>query len=280
MAELYKQNYRHIKYLHSLTEKPDPKLFERHCHDEFEILYVIKGSGTYMVEGAEYPLRPRTLLLTRPYEFHYVCPKTDEVYERWVINFNLSAAVGASAYLPMLQNRGAAGCGVYFPEGSIAGVIDSVFEELDASCGLFEEKAVGEALFYSNMSRLLIHLSLARSAEVGMDGETPVMRVIRYINDNLSDELSLDELARRFFVSKYYLCHMFRKATGVSVLGYINTKRIAMARRLLAAGESATAVAYRVGFGNYSSFYRAFCKQVGHAPVRRHEARKTEEDKK
>ena len=50
---------------------------------------------------------------------------------------------------------------------------------------------------------------------------------------------------------------------------YITSKRIGMAQRLLQAGEPATEVAYQVGFHNYSSFYRAYCKQVGEPPSHR-----------
>jgi AraC-like DNA-binding protein len=94
-----------------------------------------------------------------------------------------------------------------------------------------------------------------------------VTRVIDHLNRNLTDELSLDALSQQFFVSKYYLCHAFRRQTGVSIFAYVNTKRIAMAQQLLANGEPATSVAYAVGYGTYSSFYRAFCKQTGHPPA-------------
>ena len=49
-----------------------------------------------MVEGVEYPLRPQTLLLTRPYEFHYVCPDAGTEYDRYVIT--VTAPVGSSVY--------------------------------------------------------------------------------------------------------------------------------------------------------------------------------------
>ena len=73
--------------------------------------------------------------------------------------------------------------------------------------------------------------------------------------------------AKRFFISKYYLCHLFRKHTGVTVLAYLNSKRIAMAHHLISKGEPPTEVAYRVGFQDYSTFYRAYKKETGQAPT-------------
>jgi AraC-like DNA-binding protein len=74
-------------------------------------------------------------------------------------------------------------------------------------------------------------------------------------------------LAKRFFVSKYYLCRAFKRHNGISVHGYVNQKRVMYAKQLIEAGETASGAAYRVGFGDYSAFYRAYVKQLGVAPT-------------
>ena len=104
-------------------------------------------------------------------------------------------------------------------------------------------------------------------------------RVIRYINENIDKNVSLDRLARRFFVSKYHLCRIFHKQTGASIFTYYNTKRMALAQQMINSGESATAVALRLGFRDYSTFYRTFRKQTGHSPVRKIPQKELEEAK-
>jgi AraC-like DNA-binding protein len=74
------------------------------------------------------------------------------------------------------------------------------------------------------------------------------------------------QLAKRFFVSKYYLCRAFKKHNGISVHGYVNQKRVMYAKQLIESGETASSAAYRVGFGDYSAFYRAYVKIVGRSP--------------
>ena len=69
-------------------------------------------------------------------------------------------------------------------------------------------------------------------------------------------------------MSKFYLCRAFKEYAGISLFSYITAKRIVMADQLIERGEPATDVAYKVGFGSYSSFYRAYVKQNGHPPVR------------
>ena len=120
----------------------------------------------------------------------------------------------------------------------------------------------------SLLTQLLLILSLEDSI-TSEGGEDDLMhKVMSYVNRHLFDELSLDKISQRFFVSKYYLCRAFKEYAGISLFSYIASKRIVMADQLIERGEPATDVAYKVGFGSYSSFYRAYVKQNGHPPVR------------
>ena len=91
-------------------------------------------------------------------------------------------------------------------------------------------------------------------------------RVIFYVNDNLTEDLSLDKIARHLFVTKHYLCRAFKAQTGLSVHSYITKKRMILASSMIASGELPSQVAYSVGFGDYSTFYRAYVKYNGCAP--------------
>jgi AraC-like DNA-binding protein len=164
--------------------------------------------------------------------------------------------------------------GLYFPAEVLHNSLNGIFCNLDAARTLFEgaghRQAKEGAMMQADLLRILLLLSLSEPKEAVGEVGNIIPRVIEYLNDHLEREISLDKLAQKFFVSKYYLCHAFRKHTGVSVFTYLSTKRIAMAEQLLAKGEPATSVAYQVGFQNYSSFYRSFCKLKGRAPVYSH----------
>jgi len=96
--------------------------------------------------------------------------------------------------------------------------------------------------------------------------ESFVFNVLQYINESYSEDLSLDLLAERFFVSKYHLSHSFRREVGVSVYRYIMLKRLLAAKELLQAGMPAGEVAYATGFGDYAGFWRAFKTEYGISP--------------
>ena len=117
------------------------------------------------------------------------------------------------------------------------------------------------------LSQLVLMLSMVGAADDGYDDTDLGARVVRYLNENGDRDISLDDLAKHFFVSKYHLCRAFKKHNGISVHGYINQKRVRHAKQLIEAGETASGAAYQVGFGDYSAFYRAYVKIIGKAPT-------------
>ena len=254
---------------HSFTQEPDPQRFERHCHRSYELLYVAKGRGRYIVEGSEYPMASHTLLLLRPNEYHYVCPEREHPYERYVINFRPQAPFFGEKMPRGLMGEGA---GIYFPAQSVSKAVRDAFENLQQLSLYPTENRVdpeseGAMLLRAALTQILLLLGAAHPEGAIAAEETLLTEVIGYINENLHHPLTLDELSHRFFVSKYYLCRAFRQYTGTTFLSYLTAKRIVFARQLIEQGMSATDVAYQVGFRDYSSFYRAYRKQTGHAPA-------------
>ena len=169
--------------------------------------------------------------------------------------------------------------GVYFSESRLDADVRRMMTVLEDDLALFEDSAnrntKERAMLQADLTRILLRLSLAEPEEAETGEDTLIPHVLEYLNLHLEQELSLDGLAQRFFVSKYYLCHAFHKHTGVSVFAYLNAKRIALAQKLLEDGEPAGTVADRVGFRNYSSFYRTFVKLTGHAPVHSREEKES-----
>ena len=90
--------------------------------------------------------------------------------------------------------------------------------------------------------------------------------IAAYIDTHLEEDLSLDRLAQEFYLSKYYISHLFPDSVGLSVHQYITKKRLAACAAAIQSGEKSTEVCLTYGFGDYSSFYRAFQKEYGMSP--------------
>jgi AraC-like DNA-binding protein len=87
-----------------------------------------------------------------------------------------------------------------------------------------------------------------------------------YIEEHMDEDLSLDTLAKHFFVSKYHIAHIFKDNIGISIHQYITKKRLSLCKDAISGKMNITDAYQKFGFGDYSSFYRAFKKEFGISP--------------
>ena len=155
--------------------------------------------------------------------------------------------------------------GCFYPPGSIINQAFSVFDRFEYAPSLAEnEKNLYLRIL---LSELLLLLSVSSGQNIVRHEDELSARVIKYINEYIDKKLSLDILAKKFFISKYYLCRAFKEYSGVSIHSYINHKRVIYAKQLIEEGETASGAAYKVGFCDYSAFYRAYVKIIGAPPT-------------
>ena len=240
-------------------------LNQSHCHDKYEILFIISGEGRYLLEGSSFNIIPGSLIFIRPFEYHSLALDPSKTYERFVINFSKSFLMDdVSEMLDDFLETDNVG-GRLYTSSALTEVFLSLFSRFSLASTM--EPARKKTFVKLLLSELVLLLTVSKSECLINDEEELGARVIKYLNENISRDLTLDHLAKRFFVSKYYLCRAFKNHNGISVHGYINQKRVMYAKQLIASGESASAAAYRVGFGDYTSFYRAYLKLIGKAPT-------------
>jgi AraC family transcriptional regulator len=94
-------------------------------------------------------------------------------------------------------------------------------------------------------------------------------RLAEYIEEHVSDDIPLADLAQLVQLSPYHLCRSFKRSFGIPPRKYHATRRIERAKQLLARRElSITTIALAVGFGETSTFTAAFHRLTGQAPSR------------
>jgi AraC-like DNA-binding protein len=96
--------------------------------------------------------------------------------------------------------------------------------------------------------------------------QASVLRIREILHDRVTDDISLDELAREVSLSRTYVVHAFRGAYGLSPFEYLMHLRVARARVLLAEGGRPIDVAHACGFCDQSHLNRWFRKTVGLTP--------------
>lgn len=117
--------------------------------------------------------------------------------------------------------------------------------------------------------------------EYAVTDETDLIeKIIAYIGEHYGEELNLDVIAKQFAISRYYLCHAFKRQTGTSVAKFITSRRIYMAKKMLKDSfATITDIGYECGFSDSAYFTKTFRRAEGISPgVYRSRMRKIAEE--
>ena len=245
--------------------QPNNDAFRLHNHDFYEIYMFTKGDSEYVVEGSTYTLEPGDIILIRRNEMHRVFHKSASEYARTVIE----------VYPAFFEENN---CTEYeFPFSNTEKEGNKISAELANKMGLTEafqrlktytDESGGQDTPVCRSAIIeILYLISKITAFMGDDSHDDLVKqILLYINNNFADTINLDQLADRFFVSKYHICKVFKSGTGHTVHSYITRKRITQVRDLRKQGKSISEADYLSGFGNYTSFYRAYLKEFGVPP--------------
>ena len=148
--------------------------------------------------------------------------------------------------------------------------IKNTLVQLEAACKSkeFGSNIMKETIFLQFMvyiNRFVIDEGSVENPE-GLSYDERIEEILKYINSNIGEELTLDKLAAKFYMNKYYIMHKFKEETGYTIHNYIIQKRLINANVLIKEGKSVIEACIQSGFYDYSSFVRAFKKQFGLSP--------------
>ncbi len=254
----------YIRASEHLSEKPDKDHFFMHMHDTYEIYSINAGNADYYVEGTCYPLQHGDIMVMRKSESHQIVLKDDSIYGRRVINFDLPFLKQIDpdgTLLSIFNDR---------PLGQLNHYPAAMFPQNNWQFFLKRINATEDpALRLSYLMALLGELSecfeVLKSMDQPQEPDT-VTSVIYYINQHITDKLSLSVLCDEFYLSKAHLNRIFKQSTGATVWNYIVTKRLLLSKELLSSGITPTDACTQCGFQDYTTFYRAYKKQFGVSP--------------
>jgi len=254
---------------HSVTEHPDPALFSLHTHQKCEVYYFISGKGIFHIEGTDYPLKPGCILIMNNTESHYIEIDPNSKYERLAIHFDkdfIRKIDLNNDLLAFFEDRDP-GQNNLLTKGSFDSTLYlSLINNMSKSIDTDPTQTI------TNFIALLSELKKAyiKNIETALvTKETLVNQIIKYILSNIENDLTLDDICDKFYICKSQLCILFKKTMGVTVWQFITLKRLTLAEEMLSAGFSPTETYSKCGFGDYSSFYRAYKKHFGTSPKRR-----------
>ena len=256
-----------LHFHYAFTHEINPQ-FVFHCHPMFEIYYFLSGQTCYLVEGKKYQLTPHSLLLLPPNCFHGAHVDGKEEYGRFSLHFSPNILHVENRHLLLSTfHQGKPELDIFYEDLEkydlfpfIQNVIDSAHmpeELLDTSLSIAIQALLARILFVSHCTKI------SHPQERLSDS---LSELIQYLNRSLTENITLDALSAKFFISKHHMNKLFRKATGTTIGEYVIYKRVTLAQNLIMEGASTAQAGLSAGFGDYSSFYRAYRRITGHSP--------------
>ncbi len=236
--------------------------FNMHIHERCELYYFIEGKASYIVEGNEYTLKRGDLLIMRPGEAHCARIISKGPYERYAVNFPIFIFDGVDPERRLMKpftdrllgrdNRYAE------PE------MEKMFKKM---CGAGDDDYGRYLLLYTSILEIMTKIGGEyRNRKPGGKVSSFSEKILAYVNEHICEEMQVGDIADHFYISSSQLGRIFKQATGAPPWEYITAKRLIRAGEMMSGGMSAGEAARECGFGDYSSFYRAYVKRYGRSP--------------
>lgn len=258
--------------------------FPAHWHDEFEIIKVQSGGGTFIIDSRQIQAHEGDIIFVNPRSIHEIVRHKDcemiidsILFDLHILESTVADACTIKYLAPMIN-------GIHFAPDIVRTKFSDyhVFDEnMTTIFQAYNDSIPGwEMAVKANLFWVIYHLyrcnlmtKLKRfSEEAESESVKPALDVIK---NAYAEELQIPQLAEKCGFSETYFMKLFKKATGMTCVDYINRVRLAQAAgHLLSSSSSIIDIALGVGYNNVSYFNRQFKAVYGVTPKEyRHTAR-------
>lgn len=245
----------------------------RHSHDYYEFYIFIDGDVSMEIRDKTIPLRTGDIVLIPPGVVHRGVVHTPDIpYRRFV--FWIS-----KEYCNRLSEES----------------VDYVWLMQEAEVNHHYVFRLGESDFHTIQSKIIRLLEETNTDRYGRDTMISLSvcdliltlnrrvyenkhqshnreendlfaQILSYLNSHISESLSLEDIGKVFYLSKYYISHLFKENLGISIHQYVIKKRLEYISGAILNGHNISTACEEYGFNDYASFYRAFLKEYGISP--------------
>ncbi|MEN6316463.1 MAG: AraC family transcriptional regulator [Clostridiaceae bacterium] len=267
-TSVYDNSYNGFFVEHLKFRSDTPLMKSRHYHDFFEIYYYLGDSMHYFVDNQDYELVKNDFLLIDKFSFHRTKYNFNSENERVLIEFHDDVFnwITDKSIAERIFNLFHTINLIRIEDNAQKAMIHSIM--LNLVDNFHSATHNGPYLAKLNLLELCLHMAditehqktrHTENATPLKKPESKVVDIIKYVNENYNAKITLDDLVDRFYVNKYYLCHVFKNETGLSIIDFVNSKRLAEAEKLLRySDESVTDICYKVGFSSINHFLKLF----------------------
>lgn len=233
-----------------------------------EISYIISGEAIFYNDDKPQKVKAGDIHLIGKDEKHKIVVEKDSNFRYVCIGLEISSA---SASYKVLDN--------IFHSGSITKI--KAVDEIRTLVSLLMNELYTKSLFHEDMVEMLVMQILTliyRKIVLGINldlksADTPssnaIYEIMRFIDSNLLTINNVEEIADELSYSKYYISHVFKEKTGLTVLNYITKRKIDIAVDLLKSNKlKMSEIAEKLNYESTQSFSKMFKKHIGMSPLK------------
>ena len=267
-----------LQTYNSITDFQKRDFFAHH-HSMIEISLVESGSGVYCVADTTYEFHPGDIFLFSTNEIHYITEVlepcnfiTIQFEPRFLWNFN-NIETDTEQLLGIFFNRNSNFSNIISHKDS------NSYHLIELTRALQREMCEKNVQYESMVRSILIHLlvQIARNYDyintseddkyIAVDSMKVLDSAMNYINNHLTEDINLEEIAHNCHLNKSYFSTLFKKLNGMSPWEYITLKRVELSIHFLKTTSLSTLeISQMCGFNTPSNFYRAFKKLTSQTP--------------
>lgn len=249
-----------ILKLSNISESQKEWSHTHHMHTETELIYVAKGASMFGIDGVQYERKDGDIIVIEKGTLHSLQSHSGVIWSCTVGEFKIKDMQENTILKP--------GTKPLINAGKNKQYIENIILTLNA---LKSEKDNTSIFACHTLAALLVAIyyeSFKQSDIIGTQKpDMFIKNILRFLNENYMQSLTLEDIAEKFHVSVSYLSHEFSKEYNISPINYIIERRISEARILLASTDcTVTEIADKVGYGDVSHFTKIFTKKTGVTP--------------
>lgn len=244
-----------------------------HLHDFYEIYFSISGGRQFLINNRLYDFVPGDIFFINSFETHHLSSLEQEKHERIVIHIHpdfLKSLSTEKTDLSLCFSSNASHRNKCSLSASEQKRFMYFIHELSSENQFGQD--VLDIAFFMNLMIFLNEIFAKEESNNNQERKRysrlyeQFNDILSYINQHLSEDLNITDLASHFHMSPSYLRRIFKLETGTTINKYVVAQRISLAKSLLTEGYSVAETCDKCGFGDYSNFLKTFTKVVGISP--------------
>jgi AraC family transcriptional activator of pobA len=255
------------------TKDRDFKVTYPHRHDDFyEILFITKGTGKYIIDMQEYEIKPNSVFFLSPGQIHEIAFSEDINGYIFLFTSSFYLSNKTDPYklfeFPFFYSLKYDNPPLYLQNNSQANELDALFRKAIAEIDIHAIDS--KEAIHAILDLLLIYCKRWYPQTEGSHlkkGHILIKRFKQLIEDKCTENLNVKEYADLLHVTANYLSETVKESTGRTPTDFINDRMTLEIKRLLTHTQlTIQEIAYQLNFSDQSNFSKYFKKTSGLSP--------------